>query len=70
MGGGKIDVQMTCKEEESTQVTNMSGTYTPTSYSMDMSSNGTGAGREDGMTMKMHVDANRVGQCTGKDSDG
>jgi len=70
MGGGKIDVQMTCKEEESTQVTNMSGTYTPTSYSMDMSSNGTGAGREAGMTMKMHVDANRVGQCTGKDSDG
>jgi hypothetical protein len=66
MGGGKIDIQMTCKEEASTQTSHMSGTYTPTSYSMDMSMNGS-AGRESGMTMKMHVDANRVGECTGKD---
>jgi hypothetical protein len=67
MGGGKIDIQMTCKQEESTQTTNMTGSYTPTSYSMDMSSNGTGGGREGGMSMKMHVDSNRVGECTGKD---
>jgi hypothetical protein len=67
MGAGKIDIQMTCKQEESTQTTNMTGSYTPTSYSMDMSSNGTGGGREGGMSMKMHVDANRVGECTGKD---
>lgn len=70
MGGGKIDVQMTCKEEESTQTSTMTGSYTPTSYSMDVSSTGTGSGRENGMTMKMHVDATRVGECTGKDSDG
>jgi hypothetical protein len=44
----------------------MAGTYTPTSYSLDMSSNGSG-GQQAGMTMKMHVDSQRVGQCTGKD---
>jgi hypothetical protein len=66
MGGGKIDMQMVCSEEGSTQTTNLSGTYTSTSYSMDMSSNGSG-GHENGMTMKMHVDGQRVGQCTGKE---
>lgn len=66
MGAGKIDIQMVCKEEDSTQTTNMSGTYTPTSYSMDMASNGSG-GAQQGMTMKMHVDSRRVGECTGKD---
>lgn len=66
MGGGKIDIKMTCKEEASTQTSDMSGTYTPTSYSMDMSMNGSG-GSESGMTMKMHVDSNRVGECTAKD---
>ena len=70
MGGGKIDIQMTCKEEESSQTTKMAGSYTPTSYSMDMSSSGTGGGRENGMSMKMHVDANRVGECTGKGGEG
>jgi hypothetical protein len=29
---------------------------------------GTG-GEQNGMTMKMHVDAQRVGECTGKDDD-
>lgn len=66
MGGGKIDMQMVCSEEGTTQTTNLSGTYTSTSYSMDMSSNGSG-GHENGMTMKMHVDGQRVGQCTGKE---
>ncbi|MFL6758462.1 DUF3617 domain-containing protein [Sphingomonas sp.] len=65
MGGGKIDIQMVCREENMTQTTNMAGTYTPTSYSMDMSSNGSGP--QNGMTMKMHIDAQRVGECTGKD---
>jgi hypothetical protein len=66
MGGGKIDIQMVCSEERSTQTTNMAGSYTPTSYSMDMSSKGSG-GQQSGMTMKMHINAQRVGQCTGKD---
>lgn len=65
MGDGKIDIQMVCSEEGSTQTTSMSGSYTPTSYSMDMSSNASG-GEAKGMTMKMHVDSRRVGECTGK----
>jgi hypothetical protein len=68
MGSGKIDIQMICKEDAATQTTNMSGSYTPTSYSMDMSSNASG-GDQSGMTMKMHVDSRRVGECTGKDED-
>jgi hypothetical protein len=66
MGGGKIDVQMACKQENMTQTTNMSGSYTPTTYSLDMASHGTGP--QQGMTMKMHVDAQRVGECTGRDN--
>jgi|tagenome__1003787_1003787.scaffolds.fasta_scaffold20945113_2 hypothetical protein len=66
MGGGKIDIQMVCTAEGHTQTTNMAGSYTPTNYAMDMSSQGSsGAGN---MSMKMHVDAQRVGECTGKDS--
>lgn len=69
MGGGKIDIAMVCHEEDTTQTSKMSGTYTPTSYSMDVSSTATGGG-QNGMQMKMHVDSQRVGECTGKDSDG
>jgi hypothetical protein len=65
MGGGKIDVAMVCKQENMTQTTNMAGSYTPTTYSLDMNSSGTGP--QQGMTMKMHVDAKRVGECTGKE---
>ena len=65
MGAGKIDIQMVCKQENLTQTTNMSGSYTPTSYSLDMSSDGSGP--QQGMTMKMHIDAQRIGECTGKE---
>ena len=65
MGGGKIDIQMVCRQENMTQTTNMTGSYTPTTYSLDMSSNGSGP--QQGMTMKMHIDAQRVGECTGKE---
>lgn len=67
MGGGKIDIQMMCKDEGSTRTTNMHGTYTPTTYSMDMASTGNGGDGQD-MSMKMHVDSKRVGECTGKES--
>ena len=67
MGGGKIDIAMVCKTEGATQTTNMAGTYTPTTYSMDMSSKGTGEGMQNGMAMKMHVDSKRIGECTGKE---
>lgn len=65
MGGGKIDIAMVCKQENLTNTTNMTGTYTPTTYSMDVSS--IGSGPQQGMTMKMHVDAKRIGECTGKE---
>jgi hypothetical protein len=66
MGGGKIDIRMICNVEGSTQTTDMAGTYTPTTYSMDMSSKSAG-GHEGGMAMKMHVDARRIGECSAKD---
>jgi hypothetical protein len=67
MGGGKMDIQMVCKMEGASQTTDMTGSYTPTSYAMDMSSHGSGGGQQ-GMVMKMHVDSQRIGECTGKDS--
>lgn len=65
MGGGKIDIAMVCKQENMTQTTNLAGGYTPTTYSIDMASTGTGP--QQGMRMKMHVDAKRIGECTGKE---
>lgn len=67
MGGGKIDVAMVCHNEDSTQKMNVTGSYTPTSYAIDTSMSGSGGG-ENGMSMKMHVDARRIGECTAKDS--
>jgi len=67
MGGGKMDIQMVCDMEGATQTTDMSGSYTPTTYSMDMSSHGS-AGGEKGMVMKMHVDSQRIGECSAKES--
>lgn len=68
MGGGKIDIAMACQREGATNNMKVSGSYTPTTYSVDTAMTGTG-GREGGMSMKMHVDAQRIGQCTGKDDD-
>jgi hypothetical protein len=48
-----------------TQTMSASGSYTPTTYSLDTAMNGSGP--QSGMRMKMHVDAQRVGECTGKD---
>ena len=66
MGGGKIDIQMVCKREGMTQTMNMKGAYTPTTYSMDMVSQGSG-GEQGNMTMKMHVDSQRIGECSAKE---
>jgi hypothetical protein len=70
MGAGKIDIAMVCKQEGASQNTNVNGSYTPTTYSLDMSSNATGGGMQNGMSMKLHVDAQRVGECTGKADEG
>jgi hypothetical protein len=66
MGRGKIDIRMICSAAGSTQTTDMTGSYTPQSYAMQLSSKAEG-GPQAGMVMKMHVDARRVGECTGKE---
>jgi hypothetical protein len=66
MGGGKIDAEMHCKSEPSGQmVMNLNGTYSPDAYSTQVSMEMQG-GREATMTMKMHSDAKRIGECTPK----
>ena len=68
MGGGKIDAAMRCGDKGATQVMTMKGDYTPDSYNMQMSMNAKGGdGPESGMSMRMRVDAKRIGQCTGKE---
>ena len=64
MGGGKIDIQMVCARDSSRQTTTMSGTYAPSRYSMDMATAGVG-GDHSSMSMKMHVESNRISTCKG-----
>lgn len=63
MGGGKIDAAMRCQAGGSAQLMEMSGTYSPDSYRMRMKSRSEG-GPGEGMTMRMKVEATRVGECT------
>lgn len=65
MGKGRIDVQMVCPQSAGTQISNVNGTYSPTSYSMDVSTLMSG-GEQSGALMKMHVDARRIGDCPRK----
>jgi hypothetical protein len=65
MRGGKIDAQMRCEQGGSTQAMQMTGTYSPDSYEMRMSTSqeqGPGGGP---MSLKMKVEAKRVGKCSG-----
>jgi hypothetical protein len=67
MGGGKIDALMHCGSDGSGQTTmQMTGAYSPEGYQMQMSSKAEGGGPGGtGMAMRMHVEAHRVGECTG-----
>jgi hypothetical protein len=66
LGGGKIDAAMACDQEGQGKMSMvMNGTYSGDAYHMDMSAKGEGAGPAGGMTMKMTVEAKRVGACTG-----
>jgi hypothetical protein len=68
MGGGKIDAAMRCGTKEGSQLMQMAGTYSPDSYQMQTSMKAEGGdGAEAGMSMKMRVEAQRVGECTGKE---
>jgi hypothetical protein len=67
MGDGKIDAVMQCTGEGMAQTMTMQGTYSPDAYQMRMSMDAkAGAGPISGMTMKMRVDAKRIGECDGK----
>lgn len=66
LAGGKIDAAMTCNRKGAGKMAmTMSGQYGPQSYHMDMNSKAEGAGPMGSMTMKMSVEAKRVGACRG-----
>ena len=67
MGNGKIDAVMNCSENGGTQKMTMAGTYSGDAYQMQMSLQAAEAGETAGMAMKMRVDAQRIGECTGKE---
>ena len=66
MGNGKIDAVMNCAEGGGTQKMTLAGTYSGDSYAMQMSMQAADKG-EAAMSMKMRVDAKRIGECTGKE---
>ena len=67
MGGGKIDAVMHCGKGGGAQTMQMAGTYSPDAYQMQTSMNvEPGSGEQSGMTVKMRVEAHRVGECSAK----
>ena len=64
MSGGKIDAVMECSESGTVHTMTMQGNYTPDTYNMQMAMQRSGVSEAGEMTMKMRVDARRVGQCT------
>lgn len=65
MGGGTIEADMTCEQSGMTQNMRMSGTYGKEAYAMTMDAEGKMQGQS--MAMTMAVEANRVGECDGKE---
>ena len=69
MGGGKIDAVMKCTAQGMAQTMTMTGTYAPDEYQMNMAMETEGMpGPASGMSMKMRVDAKRVGECDGTEN--
>lgn len=66
MAGGKIDAVMHCDRGAAGKMAStMSGSYSPDSYNMTMDSKAEGKGPMGAMTIKMSVEAKRVGACKG-----
>ena len=66
MSGGKVSGVLKCDRAEQGRMTmTMNGEYGPDSYRMAMDSQAEGNGPMGKMTMKMTVDAKRVGACRG-----
>jgi len=68
MGKGKIDAKMHCDQQGVSQTMTMAGTYGPEAYAMHMTSKTEGGPGGESMSMKMRVEAKRVGECTAKES--
>ncbi|HET9811275.1 MAG TPA: DUF3617 domain-containing protein [Sphingomicrobium sp.] len=68
MSGGKIDAQMHCEQAGGTQVMAMTGTYSADAYTMRMKSTMDGGAGGEPIAMQMKVEAQRIGDCTGKES--
>ena len=69
MGNGKIDAKMRCSQGDASQLMEMAGTYSPDRYSMRMTTTMQGMpGPAGEMRMRMRVDAERIGECTGKEA--
>jgi len=67
MGDGKVDALMHCGGERMAQTMQMNGTYSPDNYVMHISTKMQGTMAVDQeMTMRMRIDARRVGECAGK----
>ncbi len=70
MAGGKIDATMRCSGSGGVQLMKMAGAYSPEAYRMTMQteldrSSGAPVSGTETMTMKMHVDGKRIGNCDG-----
>lgn len=65
LSGGKIDATLSCTPATGKMTMTMAGTYSADTYKIDMTSKAQGEGPMNGMSMKMSVDAKRVGACTG-----
>jgi len=65
MGDGKIDADMTCKDENGSQDMKMSGTYGADAYAMKVNSDGNMGGQQ--MSMEMQIESKRVGDCDGSE---
>lgn len=67
MGEGRIDAKMRCSQGGMNQVMELDGNYSPTTYSMRMTSSTEGGeGAAANIRMQMRVDAKRIGECDGK----
>lgn len=63
MANGKIDLQLVCRGSGVTETKVMTGTYTQTSFAVDVWSRISG-GERSGAEMKMRVKAHRIGACS------
>jgi len=66
MGNGKIKADMRCQEGNMSQNMTMEGSYGKESYAMDITAEGKMEGNP--ISMAMHVESKRVGECDGKEA--